>query len=218
MRSRHSLLSSLLGAAGLLAAVSASAQSQAPSATPPAAAPEATSQGVVVAQPYYVEERGRFLFGFEVGLGVTAGFRGPATGAGFGLGAATRIGWQFNNLVSLYYQPAITVGFVGGDLSGLFVAESNTLGLGFTLGNFFHFGIGPALDVVISSAMLRGGPNSALGFAPGGDARIAFSLGGRSFSGRRTGFTLSLHTHDVYDLTNQTFYLTALVGVGMDWY
>jgi hypothetical protein len=176
--------------------------------------------------PPVIEDRPRLRFGVELGLGYSliGGDIGAATG--FAIDGAARIGIQINNPFAVYYQTGLWLGVVGGvatdgtQVGGLAVMWSNAVLFEYTYAGLLHLGIGPSVDDILGGACATDATGSttecigAAGWAFGGDARVALTLGPRRM-GRRAGFSLGLDLHPTF--ANGVFFF-GTVNAGYEMY
>ena len=155
------------------------------------------------------------------------------------VGAALRLGVQFNHTFSLYYQntPFVTliVNPAEESLAGGFI-DYNTVLFGLTFFDALDIGLGGSLDAVwmtICSVGSVPGPVPGVSipnpgcdpeshFAPGAHARLAFELGSSPTpdSARRSAFSIGFDVHPSFVVGGDATIalLTATAGIGGEWF
>ncbi len=188
-----------------------------------------------------VKDGVRLRGGFSINGGVM--FLPNANAASYGpaIGAALRIGVQFNHYFGLVYQNTpIVTGTAQAPMqsgAGLSTSSNASLKWGFadynsllamlTLFNFLDIGAGPSLDFLSVSndtacaSLACGGVStmsqSSSGVSPGAHGRVAINIGGLNGNGpRRSGFAIGVDAHPLFTGAGRGLSLTA--GLGGEWY
>jgi hypothetical protein len=152
------------------------------------------------------------------------------TGPGPAVGAAGRIGMQFNHYIGLVYQNSPIVTFTAQkQISGLSssagfkagFADYNTVLLMLTLFHHLDIGAGPSLDfleVASGNVSISGATSgSSSGVSPGAHGRVALHIGGLNGNGpSRSAFTIGVDAHPLFTGAGQGLSLTG--GLGAEWY
>lgn len=146
---------------------------------------------------------GRFRAGFDAGIGwlFAGGVSGPS------IVISGRFGWQINDLIGVYYQPTLPIGFASGTINGIdyggaAIAFGNGLMGEVTFGHVLSLALGPSLDFVLGSVCASGTSGSTLCVGDAGtrfgiQARVSVNLGTRT-PYRRRGFRLGVSSHTIF--------------------
>jgi len=156
------------------------------------------------------------------------------------IGLGLRLGVQFTDLFSLYYQntPFVTLVL---DPSKSFTAgamDYNTLLVGFTMWNWLDLGVGGGADIIGTYVCKAGTPTTLADgtaspvvipdcsrqarVAPGAHLRLAVDIGSdpTPYQSRRSAFTvgIDLHPSFVIDSGATPVLVTLTAGIGGEWY
>jgi hypothetical protein len=157
-------------------------------------------------EPLKVRVRG----GLSGGAGMLAVF-GSSMVVQPALQFSGRVGAQFTDLFSLYYQNMATTVVVT-DGSGVIVFDYNSVLANFTLGDCVDLGLGPSADAVLVS----GNTVSVSTVLFGLHSRLAYNFAGLRHGPRRKGVSLGLDAHPTFGPGGVLMTLQA--GLGYEWF
>jgi hypothetical protein len=193
----------------LLATGSASAQDQALSEA--AASEEVAAEGAPSVQAVPIDaaarDRGRFRFGINGSGGLERVSANGASASGPMVGMDLRFGWQFNDLLAVYFQPHLSFGSLEANGGGARVSGFTGTFMGTVLGEVTFF------DRLFAGAGIGYGVfNNPSGFAI--DVRAGgYPLMGRSEQGpRRKGLMLGADFRTVFLDGANGIHLTGCLG------
>jgi hypothetical protein len=189
------------------------------------AAPCARAQQLPAPPP---QDHGRFRFGADFALGFASVLSSSVAATGVAVCFLVRAGWQFSDVLALYYQAGVPGGVLWGTVrpsgspidQGLIGLWTNSALIELTAFNRLHLGLGPSVDggaVQVCSSQASTGRYACVGsggWGPGLDARIAYTAGPVR-SGRRWGASFGVDLHGSLLFPTETA-LTALGVVGID--
>lgn len=176
-----------------------------------AAAPAAEAKPATRSRKLDTSEM-RFRGGFAFQLGAMVG---EVYGPGFGI--AAQLGIQLNDLLAVFWEPAVSAGFGIDDGIRGFAAFNNAVMADATLFDWLQLSAGGGIDRGTYGFCENDACGSETGWFPNISARLALIAVNRATGeSRRRGFTFSITSHNT--IVDSRVFSTVYLGVGGTWY